>query len=67
MKNFLAYKQDTEVLPDTNRALLGSSMLVPRKIMDHRDLESYSLGGTPRCTFSWLCDLRQMAYIFLKK
>ena len=42
MKNFVTYKQVTELLPDPKRALLGSSVLEFRGVLDHRALESQS-------------------------
>lgn len=42
MKNFVAYKQVTEALPDTKRALYGGSVLESRRVLDHRSLESQS-------------------------
>lgn len=42
MKNFVTYKQVTEFLPDPKRALLVSSVLEFRGVLDHRALESQS-------------------------
>lgn len=42
IKNVVAYKQVTEVLPDTKRALLRGSVLESGRVLDYRAQESQS-------------------------